>query len=166
MPEMVLDGPRRGAGAARRRRDPPARDAPRRPCATGEIAAAAYESVGFPPEVFGFYEGLERLPPEEAAAFLGYSDGEPVSIAMTLLSHGVAASTGSAAWRRRAAGGSAAAVTAAATNAGFDLGADVASLQASPWGSPIYEAMGYETICEYRLYHSSAPGRGAGGRPT
>ena len=48
-------------------------------------------------------------------------------------------------------------MTAAATNAGFDLGAEFASLQASPMGEPIYRAMGYETIYDYRLLLSPAP---------
>jgi len=48
-------------------------------------------------------------------------------------------------------------VTTAATKAGFELGADVASLQASPMGKPIYEAMGYETVFDYRLFMSPAP---------
>ena len=80
---------------------------------------------------------------------------------MTIVSHGVAGIywVGSlAAARGRGLGR---AVTAAATNAGFDLGADFASLQASPMGEPIYRAMGYETIYDYRLLHLA---RALGGR--
>ena len=55
------------------------------------IAASAYTSVGFPPDVFGFYEGLERLADgEHAEAFLAYLGGVPVSIGMTIVNHGVA----------------------------------------------------------------------------
>jgi ribosomal protein S18 acetylase RimI-like enzyme len=122
------------------------------------IAKAAYASNGFPPEVFGFYDGLEQLtaPGGDAAAFLADLDGEPAGIAMTIVNHGVAGiywvgSLGEA--RRRGIGR---AVTAAATNAGFDLGGDFASLQASPKGEPIYRAMGYETIYAYRLLLSPA----------
>lgn len=123
------------------------------------IAASAYESVGFPPEVFGHYEGLERLAPEDAAAFLGCRDGEPVSIAMTLLSHGVAGIYWVGSLSAARGRGLGRAVTARATNAGLDLGADFASLQASHMGEPIYAAMGYETIYRYRLLHSPAPER-------
>ena len=49
------------------------------------------------------------------------------------------------------------AVTVAATNAGFDLGADIASLQASPMGKPIYLKLGYETAFEYRMLMSPTP---------
>jgi GNAT superfamily N-acetyltransferase len=49
------------------------------------------------------------------------------------------------------------AITAAAVNAGFDLGADLTSLQASPMGEPIYRTMGFETIYDYRLLMAAAP---------
>jgi hypothetical protein len=121
------------------------------------IAAAAYSSLGYPSEVFDFYENSDGLTADNVAAFLGNLDGEPVSIAMTIVSHGVAGIywVGSLeAARGRGIGG---AVTSAATNAGFDLGADVASLQASRMGRPIYEAMGYESVFDYRLLMSPAP---------
>ena len=120
------------------------------------IAAAAYASVGFPSEVFGYYEGLEKMEGDAAALFLARLDGEPVGIAMTLLSHDVAGIYWVGCLERARGRGIGRAVTAAATNRGFELGADVASLQASPMGEPIYRAMGYETIWDYRLYHSPA----------
>ena len=120
------------------------------------IAAAAYESVGFPPEVFGHYEGLEGL--ADAVAFLALLDGKPVGIAMTIVSHGVAGIYWVGSLTEARGRGIGRAVTAAATNAGFDLGADFASLQASPMGAPVYRAMGYETICDYRLLLAPAPG--------
>ncbi|HWB69660.1 MAG TPA: GNAT family N-acetyltransferase [Solirubrobacterales bacterium] len=115
------------------------------------VAGPAYTSIGFPPEMFAAYQDNEGLLAENVVAFIAYLDGEPVSIAMTIVSHGVAGIywVGSlAAARGRGLGR---AVTSAATNAGFELGADVASLQASPMGRPIYEAMGYETAFDYRL---------------
>jgi hypothetical protein len=53
------------------------------------------------------------------------------------------------------------AITATATNAGFDLGAEIASLQASRMGERIYAAMGYETIHDYRLLMAAPPEDGA-----
>jgi GNAT superfamily N-acetyltransferase len=122
------------------------------------IAAAAYASIGFPPGVFGFYEGLEALDGDDAAAFLAHLDGEPVGIAMTIVNHGVAGIYWVGSLERARGRGIGRAITAAATNAGFDLGADIASLQASPMGEPVYEAMGYEAIYDYRLLLSPAPG--------
>lgn len=48
-------------------------------------------------------------------------------------------------------------VTAAAVNAGFEMGAEVASLQASPMGESLYRAMGFETIFDYQLYLCHRP---------
>jgi GNAT superfamily N-acetyltransferase len=122
-----------------------------------EIAAASYASLGFPPEVFGSYGNRSSLLAENVAAFLAYLDGEPVSIAMTILSHGVAGIYWVGSLERARGKGLGEATTAAATNAGFELGAGLASLQASPMGKPIYERMGYETLFEYRLYMSVPP---------
>jgi GNAT superfamily N-acetyltransferase len=122
-----------------------------------KVAAASYPSIGFPPEVFGSYTNNAGLLAENIAAFIAYLDGEPVSIAMTIVSHGVAGIYWVGSLEQARGKGLGRAVTVAATNAGFKLGAEIASLQASPMGKPIYEAMGYETVFDYRLFMSSAP---------
>jgi len=53
--------------------------------------------------------------------------------------------------------GLAAACTVAATNKAFELGAQLASLQASPMGEGLYRRMGFETIYDYRLYLCPPP---------
>jgi GNAT superfamily N-acetyltransferase len=115
------------------------------------VAKAAYASNGFPPEVFAGYTEHSRLLADNIAAYIARIDGEPVSIALTIVSDGVAGIYWVGSVESARGRGLGRAVTAAATNAGFDLGADVASLQASPMGKPIYEAMGYETAFDYRL---------------
>jgi GNAT superfamily N-acetyltransferase len=156
MPEMLLatraEEPRLPDGAELRRLSRPeeAEDFWR-------IAAAAYTDLGFPPEVFGHYTDHAGLLADNVATFVAYLDGAPVSIAMTIVSHGVAGIYWVGSLEQARGKGLGRATTAAATNAGFDLGADVASLQASPMGEPIYRAMGYETIYEYRLLMSPAP---------
>ena len=122
-----------------------------------KVAAAAYKSIGFPPEVFAGYSKHDGLLAENVAAFIAYLDDEPVSIAMTIASHDVAGIYWVGSLQQARGRGLGRAVTAAATNAGFELGAEVASLQASPMGKPIYEAMGYETLFDYRLFMSPAP---------
>ena len=115
------------------------------------IAEDAYASNGFPPEVFAYYDNHDGLLAANAAAFLAHLDGRPAAIAMTLVSHGVAGIY----WVGTAQGsrdhGLASAITAAAVNAGFDLGAEIASLQASAMGRPVYERIGFERIFDYRL---------------
>ena len=122
-----------------------------------KIAASSYTSIGFPAEVFAGYTNHAGLWAENVAAFIAYLDGEPVSIAMTIVSHGVAGIYWVGSLEQARGKGLGRAVTAAATNAGFELGAEVVSLQASPMGKPIYEAMGYETVYDYRLLMSPPP---------
>jgi ribosomal protein S18 acetylase RimI-like enzyme len=121
------------------------------------IASASYTSIGFPPEVFEGYTDHAGLWAENVAAFIAYLDDEPVSIAMTIVSHGVAGIYWVGSLEQARGKGLGRAVTVAATNAGFELGGEVASLQASPMGKPIYEAIGYETVYDYRLLMSPAP---------
>ena len=118
------------------------------------VAKDAYATNDFPPEVFAGYTDHAGLLAENVAAFIAYVDGEPASIAMTIVSDEVAGIywVGS---RERARGlGLGRAVTVAATNAGLELGAEIASLQASPMGKPIYAKLGYETVYDYRLLMS------------
>ncbi len=124
-----------------------------------QVAGAAYASIGFPPGVFGFYEGLEDLDGDDAAAFLADLDGEPVAIAMTIVNHGVAGIYWVGSLERARGRGIGRAITAAATNA-----RPRARRRSSPpcrprrWAGPSTEAMGYETIYDYRLLLSPAPG--------
>lgn len=156
MPEMVLDQPVEEPTL-------PARAELRRLDSTDDavdywqIAAAAYQSLGFPPEVFASYENHGGLLAENLAAFIAHLDGVPVSIAMTIVSHGVAGIYWVGSLEQARGHGLGRAVTAAATNAGFAMGADLASLQASPMGAPIYADMGYETAFEYHLVMAPAP---------
>lgn len=122
-----------------------------------KVAAASYTSIGFPPEVFSGYSNHDGLLADNVAAFIAYLDGTPVSIAMTIVSHGVAGIYWVGSLEQARGKGLGRAVTAAATNAGFELGTEAASLQASPMGKPIYEAMGYETLFDYRLFMSPPP---------
>jgi ribosomal protein S18 acetylase RimI-like enzyme len=115
------------------------------------VAIESYADIGFPPEIFSGYTNHAGLLAENVAAFIAYLDGEPVSIAMTIVSDEVAGVywVGS---REQARGrGLGRTVTTAATAAGFELGANLASLQASPMGKPIYLTMGYEVAFDYRL---------------
>ena len=121
------------------------------------VATAAYASVGFPPEIFAFYEDHDGLLAGNVAAFVAYMEGAPVSIAMTIVSHGVAGIYWVGSVEAARGQGLGRALTVAAVNAGFDLGADFASLQASPMGESVYLAMGFETICSYRLLMSPRP---------
>lgn len=158
MPEMLLDrqadSPPLAAGAELRRVATPEDAAD-----FWRVAANAYLTNGFPPEVFAYYDAHEGLWADNVAAFLAFLDDQPASIAMTIATGDVAGiywvGTSEAARGR----GLARTLTASAVNAGFGLGARIASLQASPRGEPIYREMGFERIFDYRLLMQSAPER-------
>lgn len=121
------------------------------------VATTSYSSIGFPPEVFASYTNHAGLLAENVVTFLALLEGEPVGIAMTMVSHSVAGIYWVGSLEQARGKGIGRAVTVAATNAGFDLGADVASLQASPMGKPIYLELGYETAFEYQMWMSPTP---------
>lgn len=114
-------------------------------------------------EAFEVYPGLQGLVQSvfneprsllapHIAAFVAYFDGTPVAAAMVMVSYRVAF-IGWVGTRPAFRGqGFGEVVTHAATNAGFDLGARMASLQASPLGEPLYRRMGYFEITRYREY--------------
>jgi ribosomal protein S18 acetylase RimI-like enzyme len=121
------------------------------------IAAESYLSLGFPEETFAGYTDHAGMLAGNLAAFIGYLDGDPVSIAMTIVSHDVAGIYWVGSLERARGQGLGRAVTVAATNAGFEKGAEIASLQASPMGKPIYVKLGYQTVFDYRLLISPQP---------
>src|SRR5262245_23439228 len=123
------------------------------------VAKLSYASIGFPPEVFEHYDDHAGLVAAGTVALLAYQSGEPVAIAMTIVNNGVAGIYWVGTTEQARGQGLGRALTAIAVNAGFDLGAELASLQASPMGEPIYRAMGFETIYDYRLFMAAPPER-------
>jgi GNAT superfamily N-acetyltransferase len=122
-----------------------------------KVAASACASIGFPPEVFAHYENAEDLIADRIAAFLARRDDRPVGIAMTIVDHGVAGIYWVSCTEEPRGRGLGWSVTAAAVKAGFEMGAELASLQASPMGESLYRRMGFETIYDYRLYLCPEP---------
>lgn len=119
----------------------------------GHISAQAYATYGMPPGIAEaqFADAAFWLAPH-MALFVAYAGDEPLAAAITYLSHGV----GGVYWvgtvpaaRGR---GLAEAITRRATNAGFEMGGRVASLQASVMGEPIYLRMGYRETTRYPWY--------------
>jgi ribosomal protein S18 acetylase RimI-like enzyme len=125
-----------------------------------QVAASAYASLGFPPEIFAHYELHDGLSADNVAAFLAQIDGDPAGIAMTIVSHGVAGIYWVGATEGARGRGLGWTMTAAAVNAGFEMGAEIASLQASPMGESLYRRMGFETIFSYRLLMHPPPQEG------
>jgi len=122
-----------------------------------QVAAASYVSNGFPQETFAYYEDHEGLWADNVAAFIAHVDGRPAAIAMTIVTRGVAGIYWVGTTEEARGRGLARTLTATAVNAGFELGAESASLQASPMGEPVYRRLGFETIFNYRLLMQAAP---------
>jgi ribosomal protein S18 acetylase RimI-like enzyme len=155
MPEMVLGSPAEEVplpAGTELRRVASATDADE----YWRVATTAYASIGFPPEIFAFYENHEGLWAENAVAFLAHVDGQPAGISMTIVSHGVAGIYWVGCTEEARGRGLGRTMTVAAVNAGFALGAATASLQASPMGENLYRQMGFETIFNYRLLMSQS----------
>jgi len=123
-----------------------------------QINAAAYEALRLPAhETRLFFGRPQALLSPRVTGFVAYRDGVPLSTALTLLS-GEGAGVywvGTAAAARRSGLGEL--CTRLATNAGFAAGARVVTLQASPFGEPIYQRLGYRTYDRLLRFRFAAP---------
>jgi hypothetical protein len=119
--------------------------------AFADVMGAAYATLGMPEDVAPAVLGrLDVMLAPHIVTFLArLEDGTPAAGAMVILTHGVAGiywvGTTPAARGR----GLAELCTRAAGNAGFDMGARIAALQASIMGEPVYLRMGYVEITRY-----------------
>jgi hypothetical protein len=113
-------------------------------------------SQGTPADLYeGTFPDVCAIRGPHTRGVVAYVDNEPAAGAWVLVSHGVAGVqyVGTAeGFRGRGLGEL---VARWVGNAGFDLGARVAALQASEMGEPVYRRMGYETITHYRYYMGS-----------
>ena len=120
------------------------------------ICDEAYPSIGFPPGLFTDTFAPQLLLEEDRVwACVAYENEQPVACASLWMTAGAGSEVGFIGWVAalpQARGrGLAAACTALATNRGFELGADVVSLQASLPGEPVYRRLGYQELFAYRL---------------
>lgn len=118
-----------------------------------EINAEAYQMVRLPPEeARRFFARPAELLSARVTGYVAYRGKRPVSTAMAIFS-GAGAGVywvGTAASAQRAGLGTL--CTRLATNAGFSRGASVVALQASPFGAPVYERLGYRAYGRLKWY--------------
>lgn len=101
---------------------------------------------------------VEILDRPECVAYVGYADHRPVVSGLgwrTGRTVGVYSIATLEPARRRGYG---AAMTACVVTDGVVAGCDVAALQASEMGRPIYERLGFRTVVRYAAYIDPAPG--------
>jgi hypothetical protein len=109
-------------------------------------------TFGMDPEAVRSF-GLGRLLDAKAAQmFLGWIDGEAVTTSSVVWTDGVAGifSVGTLEEQRGKSLGEV--MTAHAILTAADAGADIAYLQASDMGYPIYERMGFRTVTSHTMY--------------
>ena len=118
-----------------------------------EINAEAYQMNRLPPEEARLFFGRpSELLSGRVTGYVAYRQDLPAATAMTILS-GAGAGVywvGTVANAQRAGLGTL--CTRLATNAGFARGASVVTLQASPFGEPVYRRLGYRTYGRLKWY--------------
>lgn len=131
------------------------------------VNGAAYGTYGMPADVApAMFSRVETLAAPHLAAFVAHEDGgAPLAGALVHLNHGVAGVYWVGTVPEARGRGLAETVTRAVTNAGFDLGARLAVLQASKMGEPVYRRMGYREVTRYRTWVRYRPRPGADDRP-
>jgi ribosomal protein S18 acetylase RimI-like enzyme len=88
----------------------------------------------------------------DAEFYIGYVDGQPVASSALIATDGTAGvwSVGCVPSHRRRGLGEA--MTWHAARRGAAMGCDIANLQASEMGKPIYERMGFRTVALYKTF--------------
>ena len=120
------------------------------------VADAAFPALGMPAGLLADMpaEGFLR---DDAAAFVAYEEDRPLACASVVLARGIGGIQWVGVLEEERGRGLAALSTAAAANAGFELGADCAWLEASHMGEPVYVRMGFEEVYSYRIYVAPPP---------
>jgi ribosomal protein S18 acetylase RimI-like enzyme len=121
------------------------------------VVADAFE---WPPSLLGCVFTRRLVGDPAWTGYVGYSDGEPVTTSQLVVTDGVAAVYYVATLEAHRGRGFAEAMTRRALNEGGAAGCDMASLQASPLGLPIYERMGFRGVSYYRTYVPTEDRRG------
>jgi len=117
------------------------------------VGANAFATLGLPvEEAHTMLARHDRWLDPDVAGFVAYVDDEPAATALTLFSEGAAGVYWVATLPASRGRGLGEVCTALATNAGFERGAPVVTLQASPMGLPIYTRMGYRACDQLRRY--------------
>jgi ribosomal protein S18 acetylase RimI-like enzyme len=120
------------------------------------VADAAFAALGMPQGM------LAEMPPaalirDDTASFVAYEGDRPLACASVTIARGIGGIQWVGVLEDARGRGLADACTRAASNAGFELGADCAWLEASHMGEPVYLRMGYEELFSYRLYVAPPP---------
>ena len=118
-----------------------------------QVNMDAYPALGMQAEdVASLFENTQRVLGDDIGGVVAYRDGVPLATALTYIT-GMSAGiywvgTIAAAQRQGLAG----ACTRLAVNAGFERGARVVTLQASPFGLPVYQRLDFQNYDGLSFY--------------
>jgi len=119
-----------------------------------DLCNRSYPTLGFPPDTFTHFPSSLLLD-DATTAFIAYRDDAPVACALGWVDDDGITFVGWVATVEEARGtGLGALCTAAVTNDGFDRGARIASLQASPMGLSVSLPLGYREVANYNVHTS------------
>jgi ribosomal protein S18 acetylase RimI-like enzyme len=115
------------------------------------VSQRAYAEVGLPKEIAELLLAKPDAALGVADVFVARQDSEPIAAALSITNPETG--LGGVYWvgtiPEARGKGAADAVTRAVTNAAFDRGASVVTLEASQLGEPVYLRMGYREVCRY-----------------
>jgi hypothetical protein len=112
-----------------------------------DVNSEAFTALQMPAsEVEAIYGVPSRALNPLCRTFVGYEREKPVATAMLLLTHGVAGVYWVGTVEAARGRGYAAAMMRTVSNAGFEGGAQLVTLQASIMGEPVYARLGYRAI--------------------
>lgn len=119
----------------------------------GDFCAVAAAGYGFPEDISRSLFAPQFLREAEVESYVGYVESVPVATS-TLVFGGKVAGVHNVAthpdFRRRGYGE---ALTWRAIERGASAGCDLAALQSSEMGQPIYERMGFRVVSGYKTFH-------------
>jgi ribosomal protein S18 acetylase RimI-like enzyme len=116
-----------------------------------QALAVAVAGFGIPAEILAPLYGLEVGAVAGMAVYLGRVDGRDVSTSVGLTLGDTVGIFNVATPPEHRGRGYGAALTAAAAQEGFDAGAELAWLQSSPLGLPVYRRLGFREVETYIL---------------
>lgn len=121
------------------------------------VNAEAYQALGLPAtETHAMFSDLARIGARNLVGCVAYRGEQPLATALAIKSPGCAGVywVGTATKAQRL--GLASVCTALVTNAGFSDGASVVTLQASSFGEPVYQRLGYTTHDRLKWFRCNA----------
>ncbi len=121
------------------------------------VSAEAYKALGLEPgETATYFSQHANLLVADVIGCVAYEDGKPLASAIGIKSEAAFGiywvGTIPEAQRRNLAG----ACTAFITNEAFARGASLVTLQASSFGEPVYQRLGYTTYNRFKLFRPGA----------